>query len=66
MANAKGKILVTGSSGQIGSELVVALRARYGTQNVVACDIKPLEAGSGLFELADVTGRETLQGKPCG
>jgi len=62
MANAKGKILVTGSSGQIGSELVVALRARHGTQNVVACDIKPLEAGSGLFELADVTDRETLQG----
>jgi len=62
MPKAKRKILVTGSSGQIGSELVVALRARYGTQNVVACDIKPLEAGRGLFELADVTDRQTLQG----
>src|ERR1039458_7299441 len=62
MPNAKRKILVTGSSGQIGSELVVALRARHGTQNVVACDIKPLEADRGLFELADVTDRETLQG----
>ena len=62
MPNAKRKILVTGSSGQIGSELVPALRERYGTQNVVACDIKPLQEGSGPFELADVTDREALQG----
>ena len=50
----------TGSSGQIGSELVVALRKRYGTQNVVACDIKPLKEALGVFELADVTDREIL------
>ena len=62
MRNAKGKILVTGSSGQIGSELVVALREHYGTQDVVTCDIKPPEAGLGLFELADVTDREILRG----
>jgi NAD(P)-dependent dehydrogenase (short-subunit alcohol dehydrogenase family) len=62
MPNAKRKILVTGSSGQIGSELVAALQARHGTQNVVACDSKPLEVDGGLFELADVTDRETLQG----
>ncbi len=30
------KILVTGSAGQIGSELVMALRERYGNENVVA------------------------------
>lgn len=34
------KILVTGALGQIGSELVMALRKKYGAQNVVASDVK--------------------------
>jgi nucleoside-diphosphate-sugar epimerase len=61
LPNAKRKILVTGSSGQIGSELVPALRERYGSQIVVACDIKHLEGGSGPFELADVTDPNALE-----
>lgn len=55
------KILVTGSSGQIGSEVIVALRKRYGTNSVVASDIKPLKEPSGIFELADVTDRKALE-----
>lgn len=33
------RILVIGANGQIGSELVEALSARYGTDNVVAADV---------------------------
>lgn len=45
------KILITGAAGQIGSELTVALRHRYGDGNVVACghktkpDAKLLDTG---------------------
>ncbi|MBD3349665.1 MAG: NAD-dependent epimerase/dehydratase family protein [Candidatus Eisenbacteria bacterium] len=50
------RILVTGSCGQIGSELVGELRNRYGNESVVASDIKPEWDGEseGPFERADV------------
>ncbi len=35
------KILVIGAGGQIGSELVLQLRNRFGEQSVVASDVKP-------------------------
>src|ERR1700716_4637735 len=39
-------ILVTGAFGQIGSELIPALRQRYGAEHVVVSDIRmlPLQA----------------------
>ena len=51
------KILVIGSSGQIGSELVLALRKIYGNKNVYATDIKqPVKEvrESGPFQILDV------------
>lgn len=57
------RILVTGAAGQIGSELVPALRERYGESNVVATDIRRAEGGlveSGPFELLDCTDGHAL------
>ncbi len=51
------RILVIGSSGQIGSELVLALRKIHGGENVFATDIKypPKEVGkTGPFQILDV------------
>lgn len=53
------KILVTGASGQIGSELVTKLRELYGTSNVIATDIKEISM-DGPFERVDVTDKERL------
>ncbi len=51
------RILVIGSSGQIGSELVLALRKLHGGENVFATDIKypSTEVGkTGPFQILDV------------
>lgn len=59
------KILVTGALGQIGSELVIALRIKYGVDNVIASDIRQIPnhvvSNNGPFEIIDVTKREDLQ-----
>ena len=59
------KILVTGSVGQIGSELTMALRKKYGNDNVLATGrkTKPSETllNSGPFEFIDITERETVE-----
>ncbi|PGZ93620.1 UDP-glucose 4-epimerase [Bacillus pseudomycoides] len=57
------KILVTGSLGQIGSELVTKLRDVYGASNVVATDIRETDSEvvkSGPFEILDVTDGQKL------
>ncbi len=58
------KILVTGSSGQIGSELVMALRGIYGSENVIASDKCPNAPEkikkSGPFEQLDVLDKEAI------
>ena len=57
------KVLVIGSSGQIGSELVAELRSNYGNSNVIASDIvasNQIIMDSGPFEILDVTDSEKL------
>ncbi len=57
------KILIIGSSGQIGTELVLKLRQIYGNENVIASDIRKGNyevMESGPFELLDVTNREDI------
>jgi nucleoside-diphosphate-sugar epimerase len=59
------KIMVTGSVGQIGSELTMVLREKYGNDNVVACGrkTKPSEKlfKSGPFEYLDITNKKTVE-----
>jgi len=59
------RILVTGSSGQIGSELVPELREKFGRNNVVASDVKEPDEkmlSAGPFELLDVTNQDRVRG----
>jgi nucleoside-diphosphate-sugar epimerase len=57
------KILVTGSLGQIGSELVMKMRDSYGADNVIATDIRKSESdvvNSGPFEILDVRDEKAV------
>ncbi len=59
----KEKILVIGASGQIGVELTLALRKRYGNANVVASDLREendLLKGTGPYVSLDVMNKEML------
>lgn len=46
--------MITGACGQIGSELVSKLRETYGTENVLATDIRKPDTQKGPFETLDV------------
>ncbi len=59
------KILVTGALGQIGTELTLALRKKYGGANVIASDLRPKPTkaieDSGPFEVIDVTKPDSIR-----
>ncbi len=56
------KILIIGASGQIGSELTLKLRAKYGKENVIASDIREgnKEMMDGPFEFLDATDKAAI------
>lgn len=53
-------ILITGASGQIGSELTMALINRYGKSAILATDIRPNSNCPCAFELLNVMDRERM------
>jgi nucleoside-diphosphate-sugar epimerase len=58
------KIIVIGSCGQIGTELVLALRALNGSQNVIAADLKeecPPILANGPYLKMDILDREAVR-----
>lgn len=58
------KILVIGSCGQIGTELVSALRLKFGNDNVTAADLKetcPDTIANGPYLILDVMDRERVR-----
>ena len=58
------KIIVIGSCGQIGTELVLALRTINGAQNVIAADLKeecPPILSNGPYLKMDILDREAVR-----
>jgi len=63
MYHAKDRILVIGACGQIGVELTLALRKLYGSENVIASDLRNEHAllkGTGPYVSLDVMNKEML------
>lgn len=57
-------ILIIGACGQIGTELTLTLRERYGNDKVIASDIREGSdslMNSGPFEILDATNYDTLE-----
>ena len=57
-------ILILGACGQIGTELTLALRQKFGDANIIASDIREgtVDLGaSGPFELLDATDYEAVE-----
>ncbi len=58
------KVLVIGAGGQIGTELVLELRKRFGNENIIASDLKnecPPLLKSGRFENLDILDRDKVR-----
>ena len=52
------RILITGSLGQIGTELTQQLRSKYGKENVIASDIRKNDGDDGPYYVLNVLDKE--------
>tara|TARA_R110002020_G_scaffold117278_11_gene268025 strand:+ start:3344 stop:4303 length:960 start_codon:yes stop_codon:yes gene_type:complete len=60
----KGRILIIGACGQIGTELTQTLRKRFGNSRVIASDIREGDSAlmaSGPFEIVDATDYSAIE-----
>jgi len=58
------KILIIGACGQIGTELTYSLRKTYGTENVIASDVRKLNnsvVNDGIFEVINALDFNQVQ-----
>lgn len=60
MLSSTKAVLVIGSSGQIGAELVSRLREIHGADQVIASDIRQSDLGDGPFEVLNVLDKSAL------
>ncbi len=64
MMNKKEKIIILGSAGQIGTDLVTTLREQLGGENVIAADVKDQNGylkESGPFHVLDVLDKTSVE-----
>jgi dTDP-4-dehydrorhamnose reductase len=54
------KILVIGSNGQLGMELLAALREKFGSKNVISSDINSPSEADAYFEKLDAREASSL------
>lgn len=63
MSNTIERVLVIGAGGQIGVELTLALRKRYGADQIIASDLREesqLLKGTGAFVTLDALDKEAI------
>ncbi|AUC23715.1 NAD-dependent epimerase [Polaribacter sejongensis] len=54
-------ILITGSSGQLGTVLAEKLQEKYGVKNIIATDLRVNPTFNGVFETLDVTDFDAIE-----
>lgn len=56
-------VIILGANGQIGTELAIALRARYGAKNVITTDIREPDhlTEDTIFHKQDILDKEALE-----